>query len=162
MERIRSALRVRGSPSASQEENPARLIALAAQNVNWQRFSVVAFLLYCDSGGQLERIRSALRVRGLTCPPQLHRPSERGEQRQQQREGCSCGGGSVSVDSGYGPAWSRRPARRVKDLPAAALGGRGQAFPNTRERGCARIKRDVCVCGGDDIIWGAPASSRGR
>ncbi|KAM6325856.1 uncharacterized protein FN964_016665 isoform 6-T11 [Alca torda] len=63
-ERIRSALRVRGSPSASREENPAWLMAFAARNVKCQRFSVVALLLCGDSGGQPERIRSALRVRG--------------------------------------------------------------------------------------------------
>ncbi|KAM6356485.1 uncharacterized protein FN964_005822 isoform 2-T3 [Alca torda] len=54
-----------GSPSASREENPAWLMAFAAQNVKCQRFSVVALLLCGDSGGQPERIRSALRVRGF-------------------------------------------------------------------------------------------------
>ncbi|KAM6325860.1 uncharacterized protein FN964_016665 isoform 8-T16 [Alca torda] len=53
-----------GSPSASREENPAWLMAFAARNVKCQRFSVVALLLCGDSGGQPERIRSALRVRG--------------------------------------------------------------------------------------------------
>ncbi|KAM6365672.1 uncharacterized protein FN964_002233 isoform 2-T6 [Alca torda] len=134
----REALGAReGSPSASWEENPAWLILFAVQNVKCQRFSVVALLLCGDSAGPMDRIRSALQARGLTCPPRLHRPSERGEQWQQQHEGCSCGGGSVSVDSGYGPAWSCCPARRVKDLPAATLGGRGQVFPSAgRSLGC--------------------------
>ncbi|XP_063210239.1 uncharacterized protein LOC134524295 [Chroicocephalus ridibundus] len=52
-----------GSPSASREETPARLISLAAQNVNCQRFSVVALLLCGDSAGQAGRMRSAQRVR---------------------------------------------------------------------------------------------------
>ncbi|XP_074416996.1 uncharacterized protein LOC141732247 isoform X2 [Larus michahellis] len=47
-----------GSPSASREETPARLIPLAAQC-----FSVVALLLCSDSAGPAERIRSAQRVR---------------------------------------------------------------------------------------------------
>ncbi|KAM6336259.1 uncharacterized protein FN964_012959 isoform 2-T3 [Alca torda] len=54
-----------GSPSASREENPAWLILFVAQNVKCQRFSVVALSLCGDSGGQPERIRSALRVRGF-------------------------------------------------------------------------------------------------
>ncbi|KAM6325851.1 uncharacterized protein FN964_016665 isoform 2-T6 [Alca torda] len=75
-ERIRSALRVRGSPSASREENPAWLMAFAARNVKCQRFSVVALLLCGDSGGQPERIRSALRVRECQVPAFLRdRPS---------------------------------------------------------------------------------------
>ncbi|KAM6336261.1 uncharacterized protein FN964_012960 isoform 2-T2 [Alca torda] len=35
------------------------------KNVNWQRFSVVTFLLCGDSAGPMERVRSALRVRGF-------------------------------------------------------------------------------------------------
>ncbi|XP_074416995.1 uncharacterized protein LOC141732247 isoform X1 [Larus michahellis] len=54
-----------GSPSASREETPARLIPLAAQSVNWQRFSAVALLLCGDSAGPMERIWSAQRVRGF-------------------------------------------------------------------------------------------------
>ncbi|XP_074416999.1 uncharacterized protein LOC141732247 isoform X4 [Larus michahellis] len=136
---------------------------MRAANVNCQRFSVVALLLCGDSAGPMERIWSAQRVRGLkreateccwafpdtvterseglTHPSRLHRPSERGERQrrrqQQQREGCSCGVGSVGVDSGYGPARCCRPARGVMDLPAAALAGRGRAFPSAREKACA-------------------------
>ncbi|XP_074442949.1 uncharacterized protein LOC141743125 [Larus michahellis] len=54
-----------GSPSAAQEENPARLIPLAAQNVNCQHFTTVAVLLCPDSAGEMERIRSALQVRAI-------------------------------------------------------------------------------------------------
>ncbi|KAM6359146.1 uncharacterized protein FN964_005011 [Alca torda] len=65
-----------GSASAAREENPARLIPLAAQNVNCQRFSTVALLLCGDSAGQMERIRSALRVRECQLPAFLRgRPS---------------------------------------------------------------------------------------
>ncbi|XP_054053671.1 uncharacterized protein LOC128908110 [Rissa tridactyla] len=54
-----------GSPSAAREENPARLIPLAAQNVNCQHFTTVALLLCPDSAGEMERIRSALQVRAI-------------------------------------------------------------------------------------------------
>ncbi|XP_074462033.1 uncharacterized protein LOC141750579 [Larus michahellis] len=51
-----------GSPSVAREENPALLIPLAAQNVNCQRFFCGHPFFCHDSTGQMERIRSALRV----------------------------------------------------------------------------------------------------
>ncbi|KAM9588724.1 uncharacterized protein ACIBXB_007495 isoform 1-T2 [Morphnus guianensis] len=100
------------SPSTSHEENPAWLIPLAAQlDVSWHHFAVVAL-----SSAMMVRDRWKDSV--VVCKYKLYSPNKQDAKQQQQCKGCSCCGGSVSVDS---DCVRPRPAASQGYLPAAVL-----------------------------------------
>ncbi|KAM9616980.1 uncharacterized protein ACIBXB_020904 isoform 1-T1 [Morphnus guianensis] len=100
------------SPSASHEENPAWLIPLAAQvDVSCHHFTVVAL-------SSAVKVQDGWKDSVVVCKYKLYSPNEQDAKQQQQRKGCSCCGGSVSVDS---DCVRPRPAASQGYLPAAVL-----------------------------------------
>ncbi|XP_040975867.1 uncharacterized protein LOC121232591 [Aquila chrysaetos chrysaetos] len=81
------------SPSVSHEENPAWVILLAAQlDVSWHRFAMVAL-------SSAMTVRDRWKESIVVCKYKLYSPNKQDAKQQQQRKGCSCCGGSISVDS---------------------------------------------------------------
>ncbi|XP_052635545.1 uncharacterized protein LOC128138291 [Harpia harpyja] len=97
------------SPSVSHEENPAWLILLAAQvDVSCHHFTAVAL-------SSAMKVQDTWKDSIVVCEYKLYSPNKQDVQ-QQQRKGCSCCGGSVSVDS---DCVRPRPAASQGYLPAA-------------------------------------------
>ncbi|XP_052651917.1 uncharacterized protein LOC128145602 isoform X2 [Harpia harpyja] len=85
--------------------------ARAVLGVSWHHFAVVALSSAVTVG---DRWKDSV----VVCKYKLYSPNKPDAKQQQQRKGCSCCGGSVSVDS---DCVRPRPAASQGYLPAAVL-----------------------------------------